>query len=99
VQVFGANPFSLTKLRLQARDGAGKVAEGVGFMTRGLRLLSSDVGNAGRLFSKAALGGTLKPREVRAARGGGGVQRVVASVGRLAGPLDGQSLAAQLTIL
>ncbi|GBF97790.1 hypothetical protein Rsub_10215 [Raphidocelis subcapitata] len=68
VQVFGANPFSITKLRLQARDSAGKVAEGVGFLTRGVRLLGSDVGNAGRLFSKAALGGTLKPREVTALR-------------------------------
>ncbi len=45
-----------------------QVQEGIDFLTRGLRLLGTDVAAAGRLFSKAALGGTLKPREVTAMR-------------------------------
>lgn len=66
----GSSPCIVTTLRVlilhsQAREAFGKVGEGVGFLSRGVRLLGSDVGNAGRLFSKAALGGTLKPREVR----------------------------------
>eukprot|EP00877_Chromochloris_zofingiensis_P001136 jgi/Chrzof1/11022/Cz05g20210.t1 len=66
--VFGSNPFSPTKLKLQAKESIGKVGEGINFLLRGLRLLGSDTSNAGRLFTKAALGGTLKPREVAAIR-------------------------------
>ena len=66
--VYGGQGFTLTKLQLQARESADKVGEAVGFLLRGCRLLGSDVSNAGRLFTKAALGGTLKAREVR--RGG-----------------------------
>ncbi|KAF6258973.1 hypothetical protein COO60DRAFT_1515473 [Scenedesmus sp. NREL 46B-D3] len=66
--VFGSNPLSPTRLKLQARDSSLKVLEGLNFLLRGMRLLGSDVGNAGRLFSKAALGGTLKAREVAALR-------------------------------
>lgn len=42
-----------------------QVFEGVNFLTRGLRLLGSDVGNATRLFMKAAIGGRLRAREVK----------------------------------
>lgn len=66
--MFGSNPFSPTKLKLQAKESIGKVGEGINFLLRGLRLLGSDTSNAGRLFTKAALGGTLKPREVAAIR-------------------------------
>jgi len=66
--VFGGQGFSLTKARLQAREAWDKVREAVTFMARGVKLLGSDVGNAGRLFGKAAMGGTLKPREVSAMR-------------------------------
>ncbi len=43
-------------LRPQAAEGAGKVSEGVAFLLRGVRLLGSDLRNAARLFTKAALG-------------------------------------------
>lgn len=50
-------------------EGAGvKLEEGVQFFARGLRLLVSDVANASLLFSRAALGSTLKAREVSALR-------------------------------
>uniref|UniRef100_A0A383VBJ9 Letm1 RBD domain-containing protein n=1 Tax=Tetradesmus obliquus TaxID=3088 RepID=A0A383VBJ9_TETOB len=67
-EVFGSNPLSPTRLKLQARESQLKVFEGLNFLLRGMRLLGSDVGNAGRLFTKAALGGTLKAREVAALR-------------------------------
>lgn len=38
------------------RDAYGKVQDGWQFFTRGLRLLGSDVSQAGRLFTSAALG-------------------------------------------
>jgi hypothetical protein len=34
-----------------------QVREAVTFMTRGIKLMGSDIGNAGRLFGKAAMGG------------------------------------------
>lgn len=43
-----------------------QVREAIEFMICGLRLLGSDITNAGRLFTRAALGGTLKQREVSA---------------------------------
>lgn len=46
-EVFGANPLSPTRLKLQVRENGLKVLEGVNFLTRGVRLLGSDVGNAG----------------------------------------------------
>lgn len=46
-EVFGANPLSPTRIKLQVRENGLKVLEGVNFLTRGVRLLSSDVGNAG----------------------------------------------------
>lgn len=48
-EVFGANPLSPTRLKLQVRENSLKVLEGVSFLTRGVRLLLSDVGNGGEL--------------------------------------------------
>ncbi|GAB4813221.1 hypothetical protein N2152v2_000267 [Parachlorella kessleri] len=53
-QVFGGQGFSLVKLQLQVKEGIAKIVEGVNFGTRGVRLLVSDVGSAGRLFWRAA---------------------------------------------
>lgn len=47
-EVFGANPLSPTRLKLQVRENGLKVLEGVNFLTRGVRLLGSDVGNGGK---------------------------------------------------
>lgn len=52
----------------QVRESWEKLGEAVNFLFRGCRMLGSDVSNVGRLFTKAALGGTLKPREVTALR-------------------------------
>ena len=41
---------------LQVKEGIAKIVEGVNFGTRGVRLLVSDVGSAGRLFWRAATG-------------------------------------------
>lgn len=49
-EVFGANPLSPTRIKLQVRENSSKVLEGVSFLTRGVRLLLSDVGNAGVLL-------------------------------------------------
>ena len=40
----------------QVKEGMAKVVEGVNFATRGVRLLVSDVGSAGRLFWRAVTG-------------------------------------------
>ncbi|GFH21465.1 uncharacterized protein HaLaN_18775, partial [Haematococcus lacustris] len=58
----------LAALAAEVKEGLDKVREAVDFMTRGLRLLGSDIASAARLFGKAASGGTLKPREVSALR-------------------------------
>jgi hypothetical protein len=62
--VFGGSGMSVRKLQLQLRDGAVTVREGVGFFALGVRMLVSDVVYTGRLFARASLGNTLKPREV-----------------------------------
>lgn len=67
-EVFGSSGFSLTRVRLQIMESIEKLQEAVNFLLRGVRLLGSDVANTGRLFSRAALGGNLKPREVTALR-------------------------------
>ncbi|MEW5299727.1 MAG: hypothetical protein WDW36_002714 [Sanguina aurantia] len=67
-QVFGGSGFSLTKAQLQAEESKGKVLEAVNFLVRGVRLLGSDAQNSVRLVTKAALGNSLKPREVAAIR-------------------------------
>ncbi|GLI62003.1 hypothetical protein VaNZ11_004577 [Volvox africanus] len=66
--VFGGQGFSLTKARLQVRESLDKVREAITFLTRGFKLLGSDIATGARLFLKAALGNTLKPREVSALR-------------------------------
>lgn len=66
--VFGVSGFSLNKLQFQTRQAINTVKEGILFGGRGVRLLSGDVGAAVRLFWRALLGGTLKPREVAALR-------------------------------
>ena len=66
--VFGSPGFSLNKIQLQTRQAINTIKEGILFGGRGVRLLGSDVGAAGRLFWRALLGGTLKPREVAALR-------------------------------
>ncbi|KAL3132082.1 hypothetical protein ABBQ32_008692 [Trebouxia sp. C0010 RCD-2024] len=66
--VFGGQGITWIKVRLKIRETVGKVTEGVQFFTRGIRLLGSDCNNCGRLFYRAALGQTLKPREVQALR-------------------------------
>lgn len=46
-EVFGANPLSPTRIKLQVNESSLKVLEGVNFLLRGVRLLGSDLGNAG----------------------------------------------------
>ncbi|KAG1670756.1 hypothetical protein FOA52_013983 [Chlamydomonas sp. UWO 241] len=66
--VFGGQGFSVTRLQLQGADALSKVREAIDFMVCGVRLLGSDIANAGRLFTRAAQGRTLKQREVSALR-------------------------------
>jgi hypothetical protein len=56
-EVFGANPLSPTRIKLQVRENGLKVLEGVNFLTRGVRLLGSDVGNAGEQTLLGSVGG------------------------------------------
>lgn len=66
--VFGGTGISLGKVQMQLRNALLKIWEALMFGVRGVRLLSSDIGAAGRLFWRAIVGGTLKPREVAALR-------------------------------
>ncbi|CAG9466074.1 unnamed protein product [Pedinophyceae sp. YPF-701] len=66
--VFGGQGISVTKIKLKVEESTGKVAEGGLFLLRGVRMLGSDVGSAGKLFARAATGTSLKPREVAALR-------------------------------
>lgn len=52
----------------QVKESWEKLQEALNFLFRGCRLLGSDIRASGRLFTKAALGGTLKPREVTTLR-------------------------------
>ena len=54
--VFSGSGWTVVKLQAAVADSWGKVKEGVGFFTRGIRLLGSDISSAGRLFSRAVLG-------------------------------------------
>ena len=65
-QVFAGTGWTLVRARATVGEGVGKIREGVGFFSRGVRLLGSDVSSAGRLFYRAGAGASLKPREVRA---------------------------------
>jgi hypothetical protein len=40
----------------QVREALDKVKDAINFMTRGLKLLGSDISTAARLFGKAAMG-------------------------------------------
>eukprot|EP00803_Ostreobium_quekettii_P011549 evm.model.scf_418.7 EVM.evm.TU.scf_418.7 scf_418:40146-45032(+) len=62
--VLGSSRLSWQKVGLQVQGAAAKVEEGLKFFARGARLLGSDLASSGLLFSRAALGSTLKPREV-----------------------------------
>jgi len=66
--VFGDSRLTWRKATLQAEKAVETIQEGVNFLVRGVRLMGTDLLYASRLFSKAALGGTLKPREVTALR-------------------------------
>jgi len=66
--VFGTSGFSLSKIQFQVKQAINKLREAITFGGRGVRLLGADIGSAGRLFWRALLGGTLKPREVAALR-------------------------------
>ena len=54
--VFSGSGWTVVKLQAAVAESWGKVKEGVGFFTRGIRLLGSDMSSAGRLFSRAVLG-------------------------------------------
>jgi hypothetical protein len=54
--VFRGSGFSVLKLQMQLKESLAKVEEGLQFASRGCRLMVSDVGNAGRLFARAATG-------------------------------------------
>ena len=49
--MFGGQGMSWLKIRLQIRETAHKVREATQFFSRGLRLMGSDLGNCGRLFT------------------------------------------------
>lgn len=66
--VFGDTRLTWRKVNLQIQQAIGTIQEGVNFLARGVRLLGSDLVYSSRLFSKAAIGGTLRPREVAALR-------------------------------
>lgn len=51
-----------------ARDAISKVGEGAGFLGRGVRMLGADLSASGRIFVRALVGSTLRPREVQTLR-------------------------------
>jgi hypothetical protein len=54
-QVYGSsNPLDPTKVRMSIKESSDKLMEGINFLLRGLRLLGSDVGNAGGLRGPGA---------------------------------------------
>ncbi|KAG2485057.1 hypothetical protein HYH03_016155 [Edaphochlamys debaryana] len=66
--VFGGQGFSITKARLQLKESMETVKEAINFLARGFKLLGSDMGGSTKMIVKAALGNSLKPREVSALR-------------------------------
>eukprot|EP00210_Caulerpa_lentillifera_P006373 g6088.t1 len=66
--VFGDSRLTWRKVNLQVHQALETIQEGLNFLARGVRLLGSDLVYSSRLFSKATIGGTLKPREVAALR-------------------------------
>lgn len=51
-----------------AREAVAKVGEGAAFLGRGVRMLGADLSATARIFVRALLGSTLKPREVQTLR-------------------------------
>eukprot|EP01024_Parvocaulis_polyphysoides_P049884 TRINITY_DN4856_c0_g1_i3.p1 TRINITY_DN4856_c0_g1~~TRINITY_DN4856_c0_g1_i3.p1 ORF type:complete len:689 (-),score=114.29 TRINITY_DN4856_c0_g1_i3:257-2323(-) len=70
--VYGGSKLSLKKaslkIQLSTLESINKLKQGGTFLVRGVNLLGQDLGNAGGLFSKAAFGSNLKPREVMTLR-------------------------------
>ena len=51
-----------------AKETGEKITEGAEFMGRGVKMLASDIGSSARFFGRAAMGTTLRPREVQTIR-------------------------------
>lgn len=66
--VFSSSGFSLRKLQLALKESLVKVNDGADFFVLGVKMLGSDLAYSARLFGRASLGNTLKPREVSALR-------------------------------
>merc|ERR1712094_111550 len=67
-QVMPKLDVNLRSIRGSIAAAGEKVVNGVLFVSRGCKLLLSDFSNGGRLFWRAATGGTLVPREVESLR-------------------------------
>lgn len=67
-EVFPAWDLNWKQVIRSMKDSVAKVKEGAGFYSRGMRLFNADVSASIRLFWRAVLGDTLKPREVQTLR-------------------------------
>jgi hypothetical protein len=67
-QVMPKLDVNLRSIRGSISAAGQKVVNGVLFVSRGCKLLLSDLSNGGKLFWRAATGGTLVPREVESIR-------------------------------
>ena len=67
-QVMPKLDVNLRSIRGSIAAAGEKVVNGVLFVSRGCKLLLSDLSNGGKLFWRAATGGTLVPREVESLR-------------------------------
>ena len=67
-QVMPKLDVNLRSIRGSISAAGQKVVNGVLFVSRGCKLLFSDLSNGGKLFWRAATGGTLVPREVESLR-------------------------------
>ena len=63
--MFAGTGWTLVRAQATMGEGAGKIREGIGFLTLGVRLLGSDVASAGRVFYRACAGASVRRREVR----------------------------------
>lgn len=63
-------PVEVAAARMQrtVTESVDKINEGVSFLSRGVRLLGTDVSSSATLFWRAVGGDTLKPREVQTLR-------------------------------
>ena len=66
----GQFSWEVTKERIvvTVEESIATIREGASFLARGVALLGSDIGTSLRLFSRALLGTTLRPREVQTLR-------------------------------